>query len=93
MVQGHRSAETLGRIHHERAANDRNDIRGCGPGISGAGCGICREPGGAHNPAYTSSIQVRDQDREEREEHHEGRGEAAYLASQAKIDLTMAISA
>jgi hypothetical protein len=55
--------------------------------------GYAANQAATHNPAYTSSIQVQDQEREEREEHHEGRGEAAHLASQTKIDLTMAISA
>jgi hypothetical protein len=62
-------------------------------GFGVLGVGYAASQAATHNPAYTSSIQVRDQDREEREEHHEGRGEATHLASQAKIDLTMAISA
>ena len=45
------------------------------------------------DPAYTSSIQVKDQDREARGERHEERGEATQVASLAKIDLPQAMSA
>lgn len=55
--------------------------------------GYAAGQGGPRNPAYASSIQVKDQDREERGERHEERGEAARLAGLAKIDVTQAIAA
>jgi uncharacterized membrane protein YkoI len=57
------------------------------------GAGYAASGGQTQYPAYTSSIQVKDQDREEQGERHEERGEAAQLASLAKIDATQATSA
>jgi len=56
------------------------------------GAGYAQSQAGTQNPAYTSSVQVKDQDREERGERHEERGEAARLAALAKIDATQATS-
>ncbi len=48
----------------------------------------------AKRPAYTSSIQVQEHDREARgERHREERREATQLASLAKIDLAQATAA
>jgi uncharacterized membrane protein YkoI len=57
------------------------------------GVGYARSQTGTQSPAYTSSVQVKDQDREERGERPEERGEAAQLAALAKIDATQATSA
>ena len=57
------------------------------------GAGYAATGGQTQYPAYTSSIQVKDQDREEQGERHEERGEAAQLASLAKVDATQATSA
>ena len=57
------------------------------------GVGYGANQAGARNPTYTSSIQVKDQDREEHGERHEEGGEAAQLASLAKIEMTQATSA
>jgi uncharacterized membrane protein YkoI len=62
-------------------------------GFGPFGVGYAASQVATHNPAHTSSIQVRDQGREEREEHHDEREEAAHLANRAKIDLTQATSA
>jgi len=62
-----------------------------GFGLLGAGYAVSQRT--TQSPAYTSSIQVKDQDREEQGERHEERGEAAQLASLAKIDATKATSA
>ena len=48
---------------------------------------------GAQSPAYNSSVQVKDQDREEYGERHEERGEAGQLAALAKIDASQASAA
>jgi uncharacterized membrane protein YkoI len=68
-----------------------------GAGVLGAGYAA---GGTEREPAYSSSIQVKDQDREERGERreqagerHEERGEAGRLAALAKIDATQAVSA
>ena len=68
-----------------------------GAGVLGAGYAT---GGTEQEPAYSSSIQVKDQDREERGERreqagerHEERGEAGRLAALAKIDATQAVSA
>ena len=47
----------------------------------------------SQQPAYTSSIRVKDQGREGQEERHGERREAAQLASLAKIDLAKATTA
>lgn len=47
----------------------------------------------SQQPAYTSSIQVKDQGREGQGERHRERREAAQLASLAKIDLARATAA
>jgi len=57
------------------------------------GTGYAASQQGTQDPAYTSSIQVKDQDREARGERHEERGEATQLANLAKINLTQAMSA
>lgn len=48
---------------------------------------------GPQDPAYSSSVQVKDQDREQRGERHEERGEAAQFAALAKIDANQASAA
>jgi uncharacterized membrane protein YkoI len=62
-------------------------------GFPWLGTGYAASHQGTQDPAYTSSIHVKDQDREARGERHEERGEATQLASLAKIDLTQAMSA
>ncbi|HKW94832.1 MAG TPA: PepSY domain-containing protein [Methylomirabilota bacterium] len=48
---------------------------------------------GTQDPAYSSSVQVKDRDREERGERHEEQGEAGRLAALAKIDASQASAA
>jgi len=57
------------------------------------GAGYAASGGQTQSPAYKSSIQVKDQNRKEQGERHEERGEAAQLASLAKIDVSQASSA
>ena len=61
-----------------------------GAGLLGAGYAASA---GKQDPAYTSSIQTKDNDREEKGEHHGERDEAARLAALTKIDLARATSA
>ena len=61
-----------------------------GAGLLGAGYAASAGP---QAPAHTSSIQTKDNDREEKGEHHGERGEAARLAPLTKIDLARATSA
>jgi Peptidase propeptide and YPEB domain len=58
-----------------------------GVALLGAGYGV--RQGGAQHPAYTSSVRVQDQNRDEGSEGQE----AAQLQSLAKIDMTQATSA
>lgn len=57
------------------------------------GTGYEASSGTDQDPAYSSTIQVEDQDREDLGERPEEQGEAAKLAALAKIDATQASSA
>ncbi len=58
-------------------------------GIALIGAGYGARQGAAQDPAYTSSVRVQDQNRDEAGEGQE----AAQLQSLAKIDMTQATSA
>jgi uncharacterized membrane protein YkoI len=62
-----------------------------GAGLLGAG--YAASGAGKQDPAYTSSIQTKDDDREKKGEHRGERGEALRLAPLTKIDSTQATSA
>jgi uncharacterized membrane protein YkoI len=62
-------------------------------GVGLIGAGYTARAAGTQHPAYTSSIQAKDPDHEERGKRHEERGEARRLAALAKIDATQATAA
>jgi uncharacterized membrane protein YkoI len=62
-------------------------------GIGLLGTVYAQTRGGGQGPAYSSSVQVKDQDREERGERHDEQGEAGRLAALAKIDANQASAA